>query len=131
MLKKIGIVLAVIVLLVAAAVGGFYIRFQSMVNNIQRQYENIKPIDLSRVADGVYEGSFGDFLVSARVAVTIKAHRIDQIKILEQHCGPGYEALDVLDRIVKVQQPKVDAVTGATGSSKSIMIAVYRALTGK
>jgi uncharacterized protein with FMN-binding domain len=102
-----------------------------MASTIKSQCEIISPINLAKVADGVYEGSFGDFVVSAKVAVTVKNHRIAQIKILDQSCGPGYEALDTVNRILKAQTPKVDAVTGASSSSRSIMIAINRALTGK
>lgn len=131
MLKKIGIVLGIILLVIACVVGAFYIRFQSMAGNVKHQYESIKPVNLAKVADGVYSGSFGDFLVSVKVDVTVKRHRITEIKIIDQKCGPGYEALDTTSRIVKAQSPKVDAVTGASGSSMAIMIAVNRALTGK
>ena len=131
MLKKIGIVVAVIVLVIVCIIGAFSIRFQSMTNNFKQQFESIKPIDLTKVADGVYAGSFSDFLVSVKVKVTVKRHRITEVKVVEQKCGPGYEALDTTNRIVKAQSPKVDAVTGASGTSKVIMIAVHRALTGK
>lgn len=131
MLKKIGIVLAIIVLVIAVVVGVFYLRCQSMASNVKHQYESIKPVDLAKIADGIYSGSFGDFLVSVKVNVTVKRHRIVEVKIVEQKCGPGYEALDTTGRIVKAQSPKVDAVTGASGSSMAIMIAVHRALTGK
>ncbi len=131
MLKKIGIVIVIIVLVIAGVIGAFYIRYQSMAGNVKHQYDGIKPVDLRKVADGVYSGSFGDFLVSAKVNVTVKLHRIKEIKIVEQKSGPGYEALDTTKRIIKAQSPKVDAVTGASGSSMVIMIAVHRALSGK
>ncbi|MDD5594170.1 MAG: FMN-binding protein [Candidatus Margulisbacteria bacterium] len=131
MLKKIGIVAAVIVLVIICVIGAFYVRFQSMASNVKYQYESLKPVDLAKVADGVYTGSFGDFLVSVKVDVVVKRHRIEQVKIVEQKCGPGYEASDMTNRIVKAQSPKVDAVTSASGSSMAIMIAVNRALTKK
>ena len=131
MLKKIGIAVGVILLVIACLAGAFYVRAQSMARNVKAQYASIKPLDLAQVKDGVYSGSFGDFLVSVKVNVTVKRHRITEVKIVEQKCGPGYEALDTTDRIVKAQSPKVDAVTGASGSSMAIMIAVNRALTGQ
>ncbi|MFA5113030.1 MAG: FMN-binding protein [Candidatus Margulisiibacteriota bacterium] len=131
MLKKLGIVLGIILLVIICLAGVFYLRAQSMASNIKHQYASIKPLDLAKVTDGVYAGSFGDFLVSVKVQVTVKRHRIAEVKIMEQKCGPGYEALDTTNRIVKAQSPKVDAVTGASGSSMAIMIAVNRALTGK
>jgi uncharacterized protein with FMN-binding domain len=131
MLKKFWLVLGVIFLLIVCVVAAFYLRFQSMASNVKHQYENIKPLDLRQVADGTYTGSFSDFLVSVKVSVSVKRHRITGIKVIEQKCGPGYEALDTASRILKAQSARVDAVTGASGSSKAIMIAVQRALTGK
>ena len=48
--------------------------------------------------------------------------------MVKQDCGPGYEALDTIDRIIEAQSPKVDTTSGATGSSLCIQAAVYRAL---
>lgn len=67
-------------------------------------------------------------MVSVNLEVTVKDHRIVEIDIKEQDCGPGYEARETVDRILEAQSPRVDAVTGATGSSMCIMIAVHRAL---
>ncbi len=48
---------------------------------------------------------------------------------LQKSTGPDHEALDTIDRILEKQQCKVDVVTGATTSSKVIMVATYWALT--
>ena len=98
MLKKILIVVAVILVIILGAAGVFYVRYQSMAGNVKRQYESIQPLDLAKVADGAYSGGFGDFLVSVKVKVTVKRHRIEEIKIVDQKCGPGYEALDTVNR---------------------------------
>ena len=50
------------------------------------------------------------------------------IDIKEQNCGQGYGARGTIDRIILKQSPKVDAVTGASSSSRCIMIAVDQAL---
>jgi uncharacterized protein with FMN-binding domain len=120
-------VLGCLLLLVLSLAVFFVIRFNRM-----RQVMLAAPaaaVDLSQLADGDYDGEFGDFLVTAKVRVKVANHRIESIKVLDQRCGPGYEALPVLDRIVAAQSPKVDVLTGATGSSRCLMAAVYRALT--
>ncbi len=76
----------------------------------------------------MYPGSFGDFLVAVDLEVTVKDHRIAGITIKKQLCGKGYEAHDMIGRIIRAQSARVDAVAGASGSSKCIMIAVDRAL---
>lgn len=88
----------------------------------------IEDIDLDQVADGIYPGEFDDFLVKVQLEVTVQGHRITDIKIIDQRASPNHEALETIDRIIAAQSPKVDAVTGATGSSRCIMIAVQKAL---
>ena len=127
MKKKIIVTLAVIagVLLVAAVL--FKLRYDRMVRFIEGQ--TVEAVDLGTVEDGVYKGTFGDFLLHVELEVTVEDSRITGIEITEQRSGPGYQALETVDRILAAQSPVVDAVSGATGSSRSIMIAVYRALT--
>lgn len=100
-----------------------------MENTIDETYASISDIDLTALSDGIYEGSFGEFLVSVDLRVTVSENQITNIEIINQKSGKGYEAHETLQRIIQAQSPAVDAVSGATVSSKSIMIAVYKALT--
>lgn len=127
-LKVVSIVVAVILVAGIAAVVAFRARYNKMSANMMSEYDKITKTNLAKIPDGVYEGSFKDFLVNVSVAVEVKNRRIRSVSIKKQFAGKGYEALDTTDRIVKAQNPKVDAVTGATGSSKGIMIAAHRAL---
>lgn len=128
-MKKI-IISAVVVLIVGlfCAWGVFEIRDQKMEEKIEAAYTEIEAIDLSKIPDGVYPGRFGDFLVDVALEVTIKDQRIAGITIKEQKCGKGYEARETVNRILGRQAPRVDGVTGATLSSKIIMIATHLAL---
>jgi uncharacterized protein with FMN-binding domain len=121
-------VLLVLILVLAAAAVWFKIRYDRMVGVFTDA--EVTPVDLTQIDDGVYTGAFGEFLVSVELKVTVENHRITCIDIVDQHCGPGYRALETMDRIMAAQCPLVDAVTGATGSSRCIMIAVHSALTG-
>jgi len=107
---------------------GFIGAFALMILGIQNSYKEIRPLDLSKTEDGTYEGKAGSFIVSADLNVFVKDHKISDIRIDRQNCGSGYEALDTIPRILEKQEAKVDAVSGATWSSKSIMSAVYNAL---
>lgn len=127
MKKKILITVAAVVILLAVAALFFKFRYDSMVRTIESQ--PIEEVDLSRVEDGVYPGEFGDFLLHVSLEVTVSNGRITDIDVTEQRGGPGYEAHETLDRILEAQSPLVDAVSGATGSSRCIMIAAYRALS--
>jgi len=125
-LKWILIGLGVLIIILVIAFVFFRLRFNKMVDVIDSV--KLERIDLQKIEDGIYRGAFGEFLVSVTLDVTVKDHKITKIAIIEQNSGPGYEAREVIDRIIEAQSPNVDAVTGATGSSKSIMIAVQKAL---
>ena len=127
--KKILIGFGIFVLIVMILGVAFILRARQMVKVIDSAV--VEDVDLSQIDDGVYAGEFGEFLVDVKLEVTVKDHQITAIEIKEQRSGPGYEALETVDRIIAAQSPKVDVVTGATGSSKSIMIAVQKALTAK
>ena len=128
MLKKIGIVIGIVVLIAVIGFGILMFRLAGMANKLEAENDKIGGYNLLQIKDGTYVGQAGDFVVSAKVQVTVKGRKIREIKILEQKCGPGYEARDTINRIIKAQSPKVDAVTGASSSSRSIMNAVDQAL---
>ncbi|TVR68050.1 MAG: FMN-binding protein [Spirochaetaceae bacterium] len=118
-----------VLLLVGAALT--LARLTIMGNRLAAGYESIEPVDVAALRDGTYRGEFRDFLVRVDVAVEIAGGSIREVRILEQDSGPGYEAAEIPGRIVEAQSPRVDVVSGATGSSKAIMTAVYRAITGR
>ena len=83
-----------------------------------------------RMQNGVYEGHFRGGFNRAHVEVTISDGRIAQIKVLK-HVGSwiGAKAVDETPRrIIAAQSTDVDAVTGATFSSRVIMNAVEDAV---
>lgn len=87
--------------------------------------------DLSKVADGVYEGSAQGFADQIRVKVTVQGGRITAVEVVSINDTPEVypEAVAVVpDRIIEKQHWKVDAATGATISSKGIMEAVKAAI---
>ncbi|UCD06460.1 MAG: FMN-binding protein [candidate division WOR-3 bacterium] len=127
--KKILLVLGVFLILIIAFCFAFFFRTQQMVKRIESI--KISDVDLAQIVDGVYAGGFGDFLVDVQLEVTVKDHKIKKIEIIKQRAGPGCETIETIDRILDAQSPKVDVVTGAIGSSRSIMIAVQSALTGQ
>ncbi len=131
MFKKSLIVIGIILLVFLIAGGILMLRLNCMANSLKSEVAKLSTLDLSKIKDGVYSGSYGNFVVSANLEVTIKNHKIIKIAIKNQSCAKGYEAQATIDRIIKTQSPKVDTVTGASSSSRSIMIAVDRALKNK
>ncbi|QOX62019.1 FMN-binding protein [Anoxybacterium hadale] len=89
---------------------------------------SIESIDLSRVKDGTYTGSCDARLVAATVKVTVVGGKITDIKLMKHKNDRGKAGEAVVDEILKQQKPDVDAISGATNSSRIIMKAVENAL---
>lgn len=115
----------VLVLVLVVLLAGF-----AIANAKKKEEKEPTPIEISQIADGTYFGKSGG-ITGVKVEVTIKKGRITKIEILKARGGPKYKkkALkEIPGRIIKAQSLKVDAVTGATKSSKSIIKAVENAL---
>ena len=89
--------------------------------------------DADKTADaGTYEATAPGYGGDIKVAVALGDDgKINDIKILEdkETDGVGKVALDkVKDRIIEGQSTNVEAVTGATASSKGLMLATANAL---
>jgi len=128
MKRKIIIILALSLGCISLLVIGFVARIKEMNNQLNQDYESIASIDLSQKPNGTYIGRFEAFLVSVDLTVKVEGGRIKEIIVNRQSSGPGYEARETVERILQAQTPGVEVVSGASGSSKAIMIAVYRAL---
>lgn len=87
--------------------------------------------DLKTIPDGEYRGSYRIFPVTVRVKVAMKNHRIVSVAILEHFNGKGKDGEKITGRIVASQSLEIDAISGATYSSKTILKAVENALEKK
>lgn len=91
----------------------------------------IGEIDLQAVADGTYHGEalVGSFVY--KVDVEVKDHAIVNIKGVDNRESPYVTyAEGVFKKIIANQKADVDAVTGATTTSKAFMKAVENAMNG-
>ena len=89
---------------------------------------NISNVDLSKIEDGVYSGSYKVFPVAAEVEVTINNHRIKEVELKKHNNGQGFPAEIIPGKVVEAQSLEVDIVSGATYSSKVILKAIENAL---
>ncbi|MCP4351441.1 MAG: FMN-binding protein [Desulfobacterales bacterium] len=92
----------------------------------------IKDADLFSIKDGKYKGSFtygkGEGF-TYEVLTTVKNKRIADIEILKNRdTKHAKKAEQVIERIKQKQTPNVDAVSGATTTSKAFMKAVENSL---
>lgn len=124
-------IVLILVLIIVAGLQHFRNEYKSFFEEVDKQYETISNINLDSIPDGVYREKYGKIPVYVDLSVSIVDHRIDTIIINKQSSGPGYEALDMIKRIINKQKVRVDAVSGATISSKCIMIAADKALREK
>lgn len=126
MIKK--ILIGVLVLLAAGGVAG-YILFQKIEGDMASlETAAIPAIDLTVVEDGVYEGSYIALPISVEVLVTVREHQITEIELVRHTNGQGEAAEAVTGSVMEAQSLQVDAVSGATYSSKVILLAIGDAL---
>jgi uncharacterized protein with FMN-binding domain len=87
--------------------------------------------DLSGKADGIYRGEYDLPKAPVRVTLDVRIQntKITGIEIVKHIRSPiGKKAEKITDQIIEKQSLRVDAITGATGSSKAILKAVEDAL---
>lgn len=100
-----------------------YGSYQKRIESIELQ-----SVDTSLIADGEYIGEFDAGYIYAKVKVTLKDGRMQDILLLEHRNERGSAAESVVTAIVEQQTFPVDAVSGATNSGKVIQKAVENAL---
>jgi uncharacterized protein with FMN-binding domain len=128
-MKKKYIVLLIVgaAVLILAAAGVIW--FKDIQSNLDALEETaISEVDLSTIPDGVYAGSYSEFPVSAEVRVTVSGHAIKDITLVRHDTGQGQAAEAIPQMVVEAQSLQVDAVSGATYSSKVILKAIEDAL---
>lgn len=116
----------IIVVLIVLVMIGILIKSQSDLKKLATI--EIQDVNLSLIQDGYYEGSYKALPISVEVNVYVKNHEIKDIKILKHINGQGSSAEKITELIIKSQSLEVDAITGATYSSKVIIKAVEDAL---
>jgi uncharacterized protein with FMN-binding domain len=125
-----GMSIALVALLLAAGlIGGIYAwRFLKAANAL-----TINEVDISRVPDGTYEGSYSVFHVKAAVEVGVEDGRIvsiaftDSGRIAEE---TQLEIREIFDEVISSQSLDVDITSGASVSKKVSLKAVEEALGG-
>ena len=87
--------------------------------------------DMTGKTNGVYRGNYSLSGTPVRVTldVTVQDNNITEIRIIKHiHSPIGRKAEKITQNIIEEQSLEIDAVSGATGSSKAILKAVENAL---
>lgn len=125
--KKKRIILMVSILFLLLIGSAIFIIFQQTMSSVNEVFA--EEFDLSHIADGTYIGEYTMIsLVHVEVEVTVSNHSIEGITILQHENGLGGKAESITGNIIEKQSLEVDAVSGATVSSKTIIKAVENAL---
>jgi uncharacterized protein with FMN-binding domain len=128
MKKKYAVILIVLLAIAAAILAGTLIMKNINANLSGLSEMKIAVIDMSKLKNGTYEGSYKVFPVEAQVRVTVKDGAASDIKLIKHITGQGQAAESIPEKVVKAQSLDVDIVSGATYSSKVILKAIEIAL---
>ena len=88
-------------------------------------------VDTSHLKDGVYTGSGQGFRSTITVRVTVSGGKIAAVEVVSEGDDEPYfsNARGVISSVVASQSMGVDAVSGATYSSRGILVAIANALS--
>lgn len=120
-------VLAGLVVVLGLVFAGFFGVISKKTNDALAAQVNAE-IDMALVRDGSYVGEADGGLVQVEVLVTVANHEITDIALVKHENGKGQAAEAIIADMLLANTDDVDAVTGATVSSKTIRNAVNCAL---
>ena len=103
--------------------------FVLMAFMLRPQVLDIKDVDFNTIADGEYIGICQNKILLAVVKVHVKDHEISDIEILEHKDSYMEQAKQIADDVCSTQCLEVDAISGATLTSKTLLKAIENALT--
>lgn len=123
------IIISALVILIFVTAGGGFVYFDNM-NKYKKIISDISVStpDLSKLEDGIYTGKMDALVIGATVEVVIKENRIEDIVLTEHKNERGMAAEQIITDVLHEQSLNVDAISGATNSSKVILKAIENAL---
>lgn len=125
MKKKKKIIIILLCTILFASIGvSLYLK--TLVNNVNSI--TVSNLNMANITDGIYVGEYSVTPVYVKVEVSVTEHKITGIKIIEHENGLGDKAEKIVDDVIIQQSLEVDAVSGATVSSKCIIKAIENAL---
>jgi len=121
------VILGIVFLLVLTIGGaGFYIT--KGLNSGKDM--SINHIDTSKLKNGVYEGKYDGGRWSNKVSVVLEDSKITKINVVESVLVEKPEVTrELIKNVIEKQDTVVDAVSGATVTSKAYLKAIENALS--
>lgn len=130
--KSVAVKIITAVMMIALVAGiSFAANYIYQLNEYKRRIAaiSVSNVDLSKIPDGSYTGSYDAIMIAAKVRVNIHNHQISGIDLIYHKNERGKKAEAVINEVKAAQSLQVDTITGATNSSKVILKAVQNALT--
>lgn len=91
---------------------------------------DIKSIDTSLLEDGVYKGKFDYGRWTNELSIKIKDHRITNIEVVRDvRFAKPEVSKELFQRVIEMQNTTVNAVSGATVTSKAYLKSIEHALS--
>jgi uncharacterized protein with FMN-binding domain len=119
-LKSLLITFVILIVLFALVIGVYPRMLKARADQLV-----LAPLNLANVADGVYDGSTRILHVAPKLQVTVAAGRITNITFVTLVAG---DATGLAARVVRAQSLDVDAISGATISTKTVLKTIDNAL---
>lgn len=127
-MKKTIISIVCILLLITLGVYLFYILPNEKKLEVVRNMP-IENVNLEEINDGTYRGDYSYGSYTYKVDVIVKAHKIEKIDVINNRdTSHAKKAEGVISRVLEKQSLNVDAVSGATTTSKALLKAIENAL---
>ena len=127
MKKAMIVILSILGVLVVVGAGGVF-----YITNGLEAGENlaINPVDLTAIEDGTYAGVYQAGRWSNEVAVSVTDHQIANIAVVKTVTIDDPELTStIINNVIKNQSTTVEAVSGATVTSKAYLKSIENALT--
>jgi uncharacterized protein with FMN-binding domain len=116
----------IVIIIVGASM---WIKLNQNMNTIKEI--PIEDIDFTVYEDGIYEGLYYyEDQIGAKVEVHIEDGNIRNIVLVEHVYGLGQKAESIIDEVILEQSLDVDYISGASTSSKVILLAIDDAMKG-
>ncbi len=124
-MKKFLIIFGVIFLVLVGFMG-----YKVVKDLPEAKQVSIASIDVSKLEDGAYQGKYDFSRWENEVEVTVQQGKITAIKLLDGNTSDKISE-EVINKVIEKQNLDIDAVTGATVSTKMELKAIEDALTQK
>lgn len=105
-----------------------FIGFVIVAFVLRPQKLDIGAVDLDTVSDGEYVGVCQNKILFAVVKVKVQNHKITDIEVIEHKASYMEQAKQIAENVCGEQALDVDAISGATLTSNTVLKAIENAL---